>query len=463
LCDCAEPDCEQALSCYNAVAAGVAKYMEERDSKETKLDLGLMRISLSEVDGILGETHDEDEAALEFDRLNAQGGDLWAQKELGWRSLVGKGVEEDMGNAHAHLEAAVAGGDPEAMHNLGYMHMNGLGVEQNYTKAKEYFDKAADGNITAAFNALGYMHMQGVGTAKNLSEAERMLKRAADLDDPDGAFNLASLYQETDKNMTRAYPLLEQASEVGFWRAHLAVAEANEFGIGRSRNCTAAVVALKKLAETWGGVAHELRDGVELYKQGNFAEARQLFCELAEQGVEVAQSNCAWLTLKGKGIQSPVNETRRFLAIRRMFALGGQQGGADSHLRLGDMEWYGQGREPNRTAAVEHYKLAASRRSHQASFIMGTLYHFGIVVERNLTLARRMYRKTGSSDFTNVPSHLCLSLLTVQVWIETLMNPVIPHMEPIIRILGLQEVRAYFHMPFYTRMIDDSWFVIDDS
>lgn len=27
-------------------------------------------------------------------------------------------------------------------------------------------------------------------------------------------------------------------------------------------------------------------------------EARQLFCELAEQGVEVAQSNCAWMTLK---------------------------------------------------------------------------------------------------------------------------------------------------------------------
>lgn len=52
--------------------------------------------------------------------------------------------------------------------------------------------------------------------------------------------------------MSRAYPLLEQASETGFWRAHLAVAEANEHGIGRSRNCTAAVVALKKLVETWG-------------------------------------------------------------------------------------------------------------------------------------------------------------------------------------------------------------------
>lgn len=50
----------------------MARYMEERDSKETKLDLGVMRISLSEVDGILGETTDEDEAALEFDRLNAQ-------------------------------------------------------------------------------------------------------------------------------------------------------------------------------------------------------------------------------------------------------------------------------------------------------------------------------------------------------------------------------------------------------
>jgi len=84
-------DCNQALECYNAVADSVARYMEENDSRETKLDLGLMRISLSEIDGILGE--DMDAESMEFEMLSAQGGDTLAQKEVGWRSLVGRGME----------------------------------------------------------------------------------------------------------------------------------------------------------------------------------------------------------------------------------------------------------------------------------------------------------------------------------------------------------------------------------
>ena len=73
--------------------------MEENDSRETKLDLGLMRISLSEIDGILGEDMEDTGEALEFDMLSAQGGDIFAQKEVGWRSLVGRGLEEDHGQA----------------------------------------------------------------------------------------------------------------------------------------------------------------------------------------------------------------------------------------------------------------------------------------------------------------------------------------------------------------------------
>ena len=47
--------------------------------------------------------------------------------------------------------------------------------------------------------------------------------------------------------MTRAFPFLEQAADTGFWRALLAVADVYDLGIERPRNCTAAVVTLKKL------------------------------------------------------------------------------------------------------------------------------------------------------------------------------------------------------------------------
>ncbi len=72
--------------------------------------------------------------------------------------------------------------------------------------------------------------------------------------------------------------------------------------------------------------------------------------------VEVAQSNCAWLYLKGRGLPPPVNHTLRHAvyllywfkstntdaaavlrmrAVRQMFERAGQQGGGDAHLRLG--------------------------------------------------------------------------------------------------------------------------------
>ena len=208
-------DCPQALECYSAVADSVARYMEENDSRETKLDLGLMRISLSEVDGILGEDVEDTGDALEFDLLSAQGGDMWAQKEVGWRSLVGRGLDEDHAQALQNLEAAAVVGDPDAQHNLGYMYMNGLGLERNMTKAKLYFDQAAKSNVTASFNALGYIYYRGAGVGKNLTLGEHYLKLAAERDDADAAFNLAALYQDVDRNMTRALPFLEQAADAG--------------------------------------------------------------------------------------------------------------------------------------------------------------------------------------------------------------------------------------------------------
>ena len=55
------------------------------------------------------------------------------------------------------------------------------------------------------------------------------------------------------------------AATAGFWRALVALADVHDMGIERPRNCTAAVVALKKMVETHGGVANELRAAVQAY------------------------------------------------------------------------------------------------------------------------------------------------------------------------------------------------------
>jgi len=200
------------------------------------------------------------------------------------------------------------------------------------------------------------------------------------------------------------------------------MADVYDMGLERPRNCTAAVGALKKMVETHGGVANELRAAVEAYQDGHTADAQQMLCELAEQGVEVAQSNCAWLYYKGHALPRTANATMRMLAVRRMLERAGQQGGADAHLRLGDMDWYGYGRTPNITAAAQHYFTASARRSQQASFALGYMHQFGKGVPRNLTLARRYYLKSGNRDhFTRYPSHFALALVAAQTVVEDLM------------------------------------------
>ena len=209
-------DCSESLSAYKAVAESVARYMEENDAREARLDPGLMRISLSEVDGVLGEEDEDETDALEWDILNANGGDLWSQKEVGWRALVGRGLDENHAEALQHLRRAAAADDPDAHHNLGYMYMNGLGVPRNYSEAKKHFEAAASANVTASYNALGYMHYKGTGVPRNLTLGEQYLRLAADLDDADAAFNLAALYEEQDGNMTRALPYIQQV-----WADHV--------------------------------------------------------------------------------------------------------------------------------------------------------------------------------------------------------------------------------------------------
>ena len=304
--------------------------------------------------------------------------------------------------------------------------MNALGVERNLSKAKSYFDAAAKYNVTAALNALGYMHYRGAGVPRNLTLGEHYLLLAANKDDADAAFNLAALYQEVDGNLSRAMAFVEQAADSGFWRALLALADIHDMGLGRPRNCTAAVVALKKMVETHGGVANELRAAVEAYQGGHERAAHQMMCELAEQGIEVAQSNCAWLYFKGRHAAPAANETLRMVAVGKMFARGGQQGGGDAHLRLGDMAWYGYAGPANLSAAAEHYKIAVARRSQQAAFALGYMHQFGKGVERNLTLAKRYYKRSGNlHHFTRYPAALALSLLAAQACVEHLLHLVV--------------------------------------
>lgn len=148
------------------------------------------------------------------------------QRQMGYRQLVGQGVEQNPENAWRNFQAAAAAGDEVAMFNLGYMHMKGVGRPVNYSLAHSYFTRAVRRRppLAAALNGLGVLHFNGWGVPVNYSLAATFFKAAGDRRDPDALFNLGSMYYNglgVLANASRAVDHFQRAMDEGHWQVRI--------------------------------------------------------------------------------------------------------------------------------------------------------------------------------------------------------------------------------------------------
>ena len=197
-----------------------------------------------------------------------------AQRHVGYRRLVGRGMARDeIAAARAFADAAEAG-DAAAAFNLGYMHMRGVGVPLDYARAGEPFRRAADANLPAAHNGVGVLRYNGWGTPRDAAAARDAFAAGAAAGDPDAAFNLGALHQSgvgAERNLTRAFELFQVASEAGHWRAPHALASAYLDGAGTSRDCAEAARLFWTFLEERLGWA-ETQERAVLGLDGTFGE-----------------------------------------------------------------------------------------------------------------------------------------------------------------------------------------------
>jgi TPR repeat protein len=88
---------------------------------------------------------------------------------------------------------AAEGGDAMGENNLGDLYLRGEGVSQNAETAFELFSLAAEQGNTGACIKLGYLYMTGRGTRKDDESAYAWIKAAALGGDPRGAEYLGGL------------------------------------------------------------------------------------------------------------------------------------------------------------------------------------------------------------------------------------------------------------------------------
>ena len=275
--------CERAVRTYLLpVAEQIANLAEQSGEVQVPGEPARLRDRDRDAEYVDNADHEDDgNAQVEMERDMASRGVTEAERHLGYRALVGRGVPRDEALALQRFENAANQGDPLAMFNLGYMHMKGVGgTVKNYTKARELFENAADADIGAAYNGLGVLDYNGWGMAggaeggtdegagpdagangnandtpgtPDINAARIRFELGAALGDPDALYNLATLYQTGSGGLsmdrTEAYSRFLAASDAGHWRAPLAVAKARLEGYGVDKDCMSASLVLQQFVE----------------------------------------------------------------------------------------------------------------------------------------------------------------------------------------------------------------------
>jgi SEL1 protein len=158
---------------------------------------------------------------------------------------------------------------------------------------------------------------------------------------------------------------------------------------------------------------------------GHYEEAVVAYIKAAEMGMEIGQSNAAWMLSRGYGVQGPAaaslamklhqraaGQVRRLAFGRAALpAASGQimplidvllmrdrvaglesderaaqsgiltmsccQGNVDALLQLGDSHWYGRGVNRSWSTAAQLYQAASKFGNAQALFNLGLMHEYG--------------------------------------------------------------------------------------
>lgn len=141
-------------------------------------------------------------------RVQAEQGDVTAQRKLGMAYDSGQGVPRDLIEAARWYTRAAEQGDAIAQNNLGSLYLNGEGVEKDHTQAAFWFKKSADQKNAMAQNSLGLLYDEGRGVAKDKAEAVKLYTLSAEQGYTAAMLNLGILYSRGDgvpKDLVQAY------------------------------------------------------------------------------------------------------------------------------------------------------------------------------------------------------------------------------------------------------------------
>ena len=211
-----------------------------------------------------------------------------------------------------------------SQHNLGIILYNGDNHVIDLDLAREYFKLAADQGFAVAQYMLGRMLYKGEGGSKDYNLAREYFKLAADQGFANAQYMLGMMLYKgeggsKDYNLAREYVKL--AADQGYTVAMNLKFELDLLSVDYTRLDNDNVF---RLAD-------------ELYKSGNYPEAKLRFTYAAYKGHTKSQYMLGLMLYDGEG-----GEKDKDMA-RTMCQLAADQDHADAQYMLGSMLYYGEG------------------------------------------------------------------------------------------------------------------------
>lgn len=174
---------------------------------------------------------------------------------------------------------------------------------------------------------------------------------------------------------------------------------------------------LKNVVER-GSWISVLQNASRAYDDEQYEESFRLYTHAAEQGVEMAQSNAAWILDRGLGVGGKLvpNDAERYRLALHYYTLSAQQNNPASLLKVADYSYYGLGTDVDYEEAAAYYMQASEMRNAQAYFNLGYMHQFGHGLPQDFHLAKRFYDMTMQvSDTPEQQAPVILALYGLQM------------------------------------------------
>ncbi|XP_052756362.1 protein sel-1 homolog 1 isoform X2 [Galleria mellonella] len=413
--------CPKAMDLYMKVAAKVASQVSASGGP------GVQRARLLDEEAAGGAL---DTDLIEYYQLLAEKGDVQAQVGLGQLHFQGgRGVTLDMNKALHYFQQAAKTGNAVANAFLGKIYLEGGdGIKPDNETALRYFKKAAELNNPVGQSGLGIMYLQGRGVPKDTTSAFKYFTMAANQGWVEGQLHLGFMYfggVGVRRDFKQANKYFSLASQSGHVLALYHLAHMHAQGLGVLRSCTTAVELFKNVCER-GPWSSRLMLAHAAWRARSTSSSLLQYLALAERGLEVAQSNAAFIL--DEGVVGPYPPEQRYPRALQLWSRAASQGCAAARVKLGDYHYYGLGTHQDLDAAAHHYRIASEQlHNAQATFNLGYMHERGLGLARDVHLAKRCYDLAAdTAPEARLPAALALARLNALVALDQLYEVSVP-------------------------------------